>query len=109
LFTARVHYNDSIQIGKSGQHLHTIHIPYGGKEISVNDTYETLVEAAGCHFVPVLGPGIPYNAIPAGKEKSGELLYIGRGLIMCPGKVCNDGLCVSFGGSEVILTNYEIL
>ncbi|KAJ8329651.1 hypothetical protein O5D80_002217 [Batrachochytrium dendrobatidis] len=82
LYTVRVYYKGGLHIGKIGHHTKGALIPWGGKEIQIDDDMEILSQIPGSRWVKVLsGAGVPPDAIPGGYEADGQHLYISRAVV----------------------------
>lgn len=88
------------------------YVCYNGNEVLVHQ-YEIL-----CHgnvsWVPSANGHIPPNAVPGGRTKTGETLFIGRARhqgSLTVGKVqpSHNTLYIPYGGKEVAVKSYEVL
>jgi len=89
------------------------YVPYNGKEHAVH-SYQVLC-GSNVYWQSFNGhQPIPHNAIPAGKTRNGEILYVGRvhhaGSVTI-GKVHPSHRCIyiPFGGAEIRYDHGEIL
>ncbi|XP_052772092.1 natterin-3-like [Mya arenaria] len=113
LFIARAEMEDGVKTpGKAGPKLSGAHIPWGNKEVVV-ENYEILVHSPNSvgyyEWLPCSGGDVPENAF-----KTSDGIYIGRchyegGLV--PGKVSTSHGCayISYGGEEEELPEYQVL
>jgi hypothetical protein len=108
LYVCRSHYRDGTHAGKvvAGR----CHIGFGGKEISL-DHYDVLViGGAQGHWLPGHGSRVRY-AVRGGHTSAGDL-YVCRGYYKDGthyGKEAGGRCLIGWGGSEVALSNYEVL
>ncbi|MEP7338858.1 MAG: DUF3421 domain-containing protein [Acidobacteriota bacterium] len=111
LYVARASYGGGVQIGKMRKDWQSAAIPYGGKENWV-DEYEIFVGAGV--WVPAAAGVIPRNAMPAGQEANGEILYVARanyggGMHIGKIKAGWKAAMIPYGGREVPVSQYEVL
>lgn len=88
------------------------YVCYGGKEILVQN-YEVLC-LGNVSWMPAANGRIPPNAVPGGRTRTGETLYIGRARhanSLTVGKVqpSHNTLYIPYGGAEVAIKSYEVL
>ncbi|KAJ3102826.1 hypothetical protein HDU97_000283 [Phlyctochytrium planicorne] len=120
LFVARAVQDGGLHVGKIGRGFRTAFIPFGGVEKPAGE-YEVLCAIPGARWEKLTGrrAAYPPNAIPAGYEKDGRPLYIGRATInagwkssLCIGKAAPhlNGVNLPFAGKEnTISSEYEVL
>jgi len=114
LFIARVRMVDGVMTpGKCGSHLPGAHIPYGGKEVIV-DQYEVMVLHPGANGYYEFKPHCRDGHVPPNAVKTDRAIYVGRyehcGSLI-PGKVASQHTCiyVGYGGQELNSKGYETL
>ncbi len=111
LYVARASYGGGVHIGKMRKDWKAAAIPYGGKENWIAE-YEIFV-GAGVWIRAAAGV-IPRNAMPAGREANGEILYAARasyegGMHIGKIKAGWNAAIIPYGGREVQVPRYEVL
>lgn len=86
-------------------------ILFDGSEYSLTN-YEVLVDE-GYSWVPTFDGDIPFDAVAAGRNAKGDILYVCRGDVDSqwrPGRIHQAGMCiVSYAGKELKAPWYEVL
>ncbi|KAJ3109730.1 hypothetical protein HDU96_007143 [Phlyctochytrium bullatum] len=124
LYVARAKVGGTLRIGKLGPNLAAAMFPVKGSEVVVarDLPVEVMARPAGAVWVQynVKHP-FPTNAIGAGFDEEGRVIYVGRGKIqkslldrrttLAPGMAAPHlgGCMIPFNGKEVQLTEYELL
>lgn len=88
------------------------YVCYGGKEVLVQN-YEILC-LGNVSWVAAVNGRVPPNAVPGGRTKAGETLYIGRAKYqnsITVGKIqpSHNTLYIPYGGDEIAIKSYEVL
>jgi Protein of unknown function (DUF3421) len=109
LYIGRVHYNDSLTVGKIQPSHNCCYIPYGGSEISAK-SYEVLVQELQAGWVSFkrfyFGSQETMYPVEAGRDSNGATIWVGRvhynGDVI-PGKVvpANREAYIPYEGREV--------
>ncbi|XP_061401589.1 uncharacterized protein LOC133337374 [Musca vetustissima] len=113
LYIGRGPHCGSLSIGKVHSSHGCLYIPYGGQEISL-DHYEILVRDPRDIWVPSGLHSTPANAVVAGRDTDGSVIYVARALsngVMVPAKFI-PGRCeayVASDGNEVRTPTVEVL
>ncbi|XP_052811303.1 natterin-4-like [Mya arenaria] len=112
LFVARAKMEDGTMTpGKAGCHLPGAHIPWGGKEIIVQN-YQILVQPVNAighyEWKPCSGGHVPQNALSTDKG-----MYVARchqegGLVPCKVHVDHGCAYIPYGGGERSSSDYEV-
>ncbi|WP_253377739.1 DUF3421 domain-containing protein [unidentified bacterial endosymbiont] len=111
LFIIRAKYNGGVHPGKLVYGFGA-HIPYDGEE-HVCREFELYVGPV--KWVRVNGRDIPHNAMQAGREADGRLLYVARAkfpnglFIGKAGTHLRKGCSISYQGKEWDVEDYEVL
>jgi hypothetical protein len=111
-YVCRAQYEGGIYPGTLASPSQECRIPYEGKEYSFTN-YEVLA-AGNYNWIAVYSGDIPFDAMPAGREQQGNILYICRGEINSewhPGKIrhASSGCSVPYAGKELTAPWYEVL
>ncbi|MBK8878564.1 MAG: DUF3421 domain-containing protein [Haliscomenobacter sp.] len=110
LYIARVKHENGVHIGKARPNSREAFIPFGGKELVLNN-YEVFTGTG--QWVKATANNFPSNAIAAGYEANGAPLYIARAVIdggYHPGKARKNGDgFIPYGGVERVIKDYEVL
>lgn len=110
LYIARVKHENGVHIGKARPNSREAFIPFGGKELALNN-YEVFTGTG--QWVKATANNFPSNAIAAGYEANGAPLYIARAVIdggYHPGKARKNGDgFIPYGGVERVIKDYEVL
>ena len=115
IYVGRAHESGDHIPGKIVPSHGVCYVAYGGEE-RAHRTYEYLVSPAygSLNWLSAADGQIPSGAIHGGRTSSGEPLFIGRAYYegsWVIGKVqqSHQVLYVPFGGSEVAISDYEVL
>lgn len=111
LYIAHANYAGGVHVGKIGRDWQSALIPYGGKEIPVNE-YEVYTGIGV--WIAVSGGAIPSNAIAAGREADGRQLFVARasyqgGVHIGKTRADWNFAAIPYGGREINLPQYEVL
>ncbi|KAF4519928.1 hypothetical protein B566_EDAN012570, partial [Ephemera danica] len=113
LVVARAEHDGELLPGKFVVEFKQCYVTWDGKEHN-KDKYEVLCNL-NVDWVSVKGgETLPYNALPAGHTKDGEILYVGRAKYEHTkqlGKVQpSHGKCyIPYGGKELDFRHFEVM
>ncbi|KAI9332134.1 hypothetical protein DFJ73DRAFT_64063 [Zopfochytrium polystomum] len=129
LYVVRVRLPDgSVHIGYTSPAMKAPVVSYSTgsppawKPFQVNTDFDILTQAPGLRFVEQLQAGIPYNAVPAGQEADGRVLYVVRATVqgksvnllknsLLPGEGGlhrNGATVVAKGGLGILVAPFEV-
>lgn len=111
-YICRVQHEGGVHPGTLPSASQDCRISYQGREYSFS-SYEVLV-AGNYNWIPVYNGDIPFDALPAGREQEGNILYVCRGEVNSewhPGKIRQTygGCSVPHAGKELTAPWYEVL